>query len=158
MRTSSRVAAETDTEYKGEFRYVFFTPLGRYGETVRFYRDVLAFPIAGGFASGTYFDCGSGVIEIIDGSRGGELRDRMLRGADDYEPARGGWLLIEVPDIEATHKLLRDAGVDVLDPPHDQPWGFRHLRTQDPSGNTLSFFTRLPGWEAHHGLPQATDS
>ena len=140
------------TEYQGEFRYVFFTPDGLYDETCRFYREVLGFPVAGGFAYGTYFDCGSGLVEVIDGALAGDLKHRMVRGAAGYEPPRGGWLLIEVLDLNATHKQLRDAAADILEPPADQPWRFRHLTALDPSGNTLSFFTRLPGWEEHHAL------
>jgi len=34
---------------------------------------------------------------------------------------------------------LRDAGVEVLDEPTDQPWGVRDCAVRDPSGNVIRF-------------------
>ena len=140
----------TDTGSRGEFRYVFFSQPGLYGQTVAFYNETLGFPRVGGFEHGTYIGCGGGIIEIIDPAVPSELQQQLLRGGSAYAPPRGGFLLIEVDDVEEAHQRLIKADVTVLVEPTDYPWRFRTLTVLDPSGNLVSLFTRLPGWEAHH--------
>ena len=141
-----------DSEYLGEFYYAFYPPRGLYAETVRFYRDVCGFPVVGPRdANGAaYIECGGGRFEIRNGDQYTMGKTFMLRGAADYQPSRGGLLEIEVEDVDALHQRLQAAGANIIFPPADQPWRSRHFVTNDPSGNVLSFFTRLPGWEQRH--------
>lgn len=40
-------------------------------------------------------------------------------------------------NLDALFATLRDAGVEVLDEPTDQPWGVRDCAVRDPSGNVI---------------------
>jgi uncharacterized glyoxalase superfamily protein PhnB len=48
-------------------------------------------------------------------------------------------LYVWVDDVDAAHRALRDAAVDVA-PPEDQPWG-REFGVRDPDGNRLRIAT-----------------
>lgn len=143
-------ALTEETRFRGEFRYVFFASPGRYEKTVAFYCETLGFPKVGGFEHGTYVGCGAGVIEIIDPVLPTEFQRQLLRGAASYAPPRGGFLLIEVEDLEETHRRLVEANETILVEPTDYPWRFRTLTALDASANLVSLFVRLPGWEEHH--------
>ncbi len=141
-------------DYRAEFRYVFYAAPGRYDETVRFYHETLEFPIVGGFTNGTYIQCGVAIVEIIDGAVVDDFQRKMMHGASAYSPPRGGFLVIEVSDLEGTYRHLQDANATILIEPTDYSWRFRQITALDPSGNLLSLFCRLPGWEAHHANAQ----
>jgi lactoylglutathione lyase len=40
-------------------------------------------------------------------------------------------------DVDAEHRRLAAAGVEVLAPPTDRPWGERTLHVADPDGNVV---------------------
>jgi lactoylglutathione lyase len=42
-----------------------------------------------------------------------------------------------VDDVDSEHERLRAAGVRVLAPPTDRPWGERTLHVADPDGNVV---------------------
>lgn len=44
---------------------------------------------------------------------------------------------LEVPDLEAAHARLVQAGREVLVPPRDAPWGGRLLLVRDPGGQVV---------------------
>jgi catechol 2,3-dioxygenase-like lactoylglutathione lyase family enzyme len=64
-------------------------------------------------------------------------------GMEEDEPvgADGIELVIRVPDVDATHARLADAGVAFDGPPADMPWGARHAWLRDPSGYRLSIWS-----------------
>lgn len=47
---------------------------------------------------------------------------------------RGFWLGIDVADADAECARLRAAGVEIVSPPEDKPWGERHCVVRDPNG------------------------
>lgn len=47
---------------------------------------------------------------------------------------RGFWLGIDVADADAECARLRAAGVEIVQPPEDKPWGERHCVVRDPNG------------------------
>jgi len=47
----------------------------------------------------------------------------------------GLWL--QVRDVDDEHERLAAAGVDVVEPPVDKPWGLREARVRDPDGLLL---------------------
>lgn len=49
-------------------------------------------------------------------------------------------LYIEAPDLEDLHERLRAAGVPILDPLADRPWGQAEFTIEDPDGTWLSFW------------------
>ena len=131
--------------YRGEFRYVFYAPQAKYEATLLFYRDVLQFPVIGGFSHGKFFQASTGVIEVIAELWPDRLRYMLLDPKERYEPPRGGFLLIEVEDLSGLYQTVVDAGVELMQEPKDWPWLFRDFKVKDPCGNVLCFFCRLPG-------------
>ena len=141
--------------YRGEFRYVFYAPTPKYEATVDFYSRLLEFPVVGGFGDasspgqGVYLKASVGVLEVIR-SEGSDLRDMLLERGQEFRPPTGGFLMIEVNDVDALHRRVAERGAEILQPPRDWPWKFRDFKTADPCGNILCLFSRLPGWESHH--------
>jgi uncharacterized glyoxalase superfamily protein PhnB len=56
--------------------------------------------------------------------------------------ASAGSLYIEAADLAGFHSRLQAAGVRIVDPLADRPWGQAEFTVEDPEGNWLSF------WEA----------
>jgi len=145
-------------DYQGEFRYVFFAGRDYYESTLVFYGDNLGLPVVGGFgergargfSDGTYFQASVGVIEVIAGDDDG-LQELLTGSTDSYVGPAGGFLLIEVPDVDELAASVERSGVRILQGLADWPWQFRDFRVEDPCGNVLRFFSRLPGWEQWHG-------
>ena len=145
--------------YRGEFRYVFYTGPEHYEGTVAFYAESLGLPVVGGFgerrdrgySNGTYFQASVGVIEVISGGGDDDLRPILTGAVEPYSAPRGGFLLIEVPDVDALAASVQDSGVSLLQAARDWPWQFRDFKVCDPCGNVVCCFSRLPGWEAFHG-------
>jgi len=90
----------------------------------RFYRDTLGLAVHREFGPpddpGLVFFLGGGYLEVSG------------RG-----PARGQhglavWL--QVRDVDAEHRRLRDAGVPVLREPRREPWGLVEAWVEDPDG------------------------
>ena len=55
---------------------------------------------------------------------------------------RGFWLNLDVADADAEHARLVVAGVDVVAPPTDKPWGDRQFVIRDPNGVLISIAHR----------------
>ena len=97
-----------------------------------FYRDTLGMPVA--FESEEI-----GWAELaIEGSS-----LALERVADDDEEGRSmvGRFLgvsLEVADVEAVYKTLRERGVTFSGPPARQPWGGTLAHFEDPEGNVLT--------------------
>lgn len=51
-------------------------------------------------------------------------------------------LYMEAEDLEALHHGLLDAGVPIIDPLADRPWGQAEFTVADPSGNWLTFWKK----------------
>jgi lactoylglutathione lyase len=56
---------------------------------------------------------------------------------DDSVPWPQGELAFFVDDVDAECERLAEAGVRVLAPPTDRPWGERTLHPADPDGNVV---------------------
>lgn len=102
-----------------------------------FYADLLGFPIDESWddpdGRGTLFRATSGgVIEIVEDS-------------PDHpcEPVCGVTVALEVADVDATYARVRDAGVPIVEPIGDRPWGHRNFEIRDPNGLGIVFFTSL---------------
>ena len=75
---------------------------------------------AGGRVTGVVYFLGGGFLEVS-----GE-------GAAAAPPPLALWL--QVRDVDAEHRALEAAGVEVLEPPADRPWGLREMWIADPDG------------------------
>ena len=50
-------------------------------------------------------------------------------------------MLIEVDDVDGWHTRLKEKGLEMDQPPTDQPWGHRDLALEDPNGLRLVLFS-----------------
>jgi hypothetical protein len=53
--------------------------------------------------------------------------------------------------VDALSRCVERARVPLLQEVRDWPWLFRDFKVQDPCGNVVCCFSRLPGWEVFHG-------
>jgi catechol 2,3-dioxygenase-like lactoylglutathione lyase family enzyme len=67
-----------------------------------------------------------------DGSHQISLMTRDLTAA--MNPA----LSLEVDDVDAAHQAALDAGLDIVHPLTDEPWGVRRFFFADPAGNVVN--------------------
>jgi predicted enzyme related to lactoylglutathione lyase len=96
-----------------------------FGAGVAWYRDVLGLPIYreyghGGRVTGVVFFLGGGFLELVSGN--------------SPVGATGAALWLQVRSVHDEHDRLAAAGVEVLSPPVDEPWGLRECWVADPDG------------------------
>jgi lactoylglutathione lyase len=114
------------------YAIVFVSDLER---SIRFYRDVIGVPFR--FASENYAEFAT------EGSKFGlyarsHLPELIGREAPSGEaPWPQGEIAFFVDDPDSEHERLTRAGVKVLAPPTDRPWGERTLHVADPDGNVI---------------------
>ena len=145
--------------YRGEFRFVFYTGDDLYKATLTFYAQSLGLPVIGGFgewdgqgySDGTYYGVSAGVIEVICGGGADDLRPILTGTVEPYAAPRGGFLLVEVPDVDALAASVERSGVAFFKKRVIGHGYFATLKVRDPCGNIVCCFSRLPGWEALHG-------
>ena len=60
-------------------------------------------------------------------------------------PAAGGSVQLAFPtnEVDQWAERLRLAGVEILEPPTDQPWGHRTVFASDPDGNLIEFYASV---------------
>jgi catechol 2,3-dioxygenase-like lactoylglutathione lyase family enzyme len=116
----------------------------RYDEAVRFYGEILGFPVASAWdrpgARGCVFDLGGGLrLEILDAV--GQKQPLRLGPADDR-----CHVVVEVEDLDATRARL-----PIVTPePVATSWGARLFQLRDPDGVAVWF---LQWSEAGRGPP-----
>lgn len=64
-------------------------------------------------------------------------------GALAYELGQGTLFMLYVPDVEEAFVRAINAGVTVIYPPTDQPWGDRAARVADPHGYRWTLAQRV---------------
>ncbi len=88
----------------------------------RFYRDTLGLAVYREFgtpdAPGVVYFLGNGLLEVSGRATG--------------RPGQGLALWLQVRDVHAEHRRLRDAGVRILREPRVEPWGPVELWIADP--------------------------
>ena len=103
--------------------------------SIRFYRDVLGLPFR--FANESYaeFATEGARFSLYARSRLPELIGREAPAGEAPWPQ--GEVAFFVDDVDQEHARLVRAGVRVLTPPTDRPWGERTLHLADPDGNVV---------------------
>ena len=97
-----------------------------YQRSVAFYRDDLGLAIAREYSGGTIFHAGQSLIEIA-GHGGGPPGPTQFPGA----------LWLQVRDLAAIEKQLRERGLDIAREARREPWGLLEMHVTDPDGLTL---------------------
>jgi predicted enzyme related to lactoylglutathione lyase len=92
--------------------------------SLRFYAENLGLHVyrewGSGSTRGVVFFLGGGFLELSSSSRTGTSESIGL------------WL--QVRDVDAVGLELEEAGVDIMEPPTDKPWGLREMQIRDPDG------------------------
>ena len=110
--------------------------------SIAFYRDVIGLPFK--FANDTYAEFAT------EGAKFALYARARLPELIGREPPPGGspWAHGEVAflveDVDVEHERLVAAGVEVVAPPTDRPWGERTLHLADPDGHLVEL-TRPKG-------------
>ena len=89
--------------------------------SLAFYRDVLGLAVYREFPGGTVFFFGGGFLEVSGRREPGDADDAVR-------------LWLQVRDLDAVHRELRDRGVTVLREPRREPWGLDEMWVADPDG------------------------
>ena len=103
--------------------------------SIRFYRDVIGLPFK--FANESYGEFATEGAKFALFARS-HLPELIGRSAPPGEaPWPQGEVAFMVEDVDSEHERLLAAGVPVLAPPTDRPWGERTLHVADPDGNVV---------------------
>jgi catechol 2,3-dioxygenase-like lactoylglutathione lyase family enzyme len=96
--------------------------------SVAFY-DVLGLPLAYGGSEADFTSYRVGPSSFLN-----------LQLDPTWRPPDRVWgrVIIWVPDVDAAHRRLLDAGVVPDFEPRDAPWGERYFHVRDPSGHEVS--------------------
>ncbi|WP_119729994.1 VOC family protein [Thermomonospora amylolytica] len=90
----------------------------------RFYREVLGLAVHREFGPpdepGVVYFLGQGLLEVS--------------GRSDGTPPGPVMIWLQVRDVAAEHRRLREAGVTVLREPRQEPWGLVEMWIADPDG------------------------
>jgi lactoylglutathione lyase len=103
--------------------------------SITFYRDLIGLPFR--FAVEGYAEFATEGAKFSLFARSG-LQELIGREAPAGEvPWPQGEVAFFVDDVDGEHERLAAAGVRVLAPPTDRPWGERTLHVADPDGNVV---------------------
>ncbi len=102
--------------------------------SINFYRDVLGFDLA--WSWGEPPDIAAVCRDSIE---------IMLIQRAGAKPAGAAPISLGASGIDPYYTALLDAGVTVVVPIGDRPYGMRDFRIADPSGNELSFGEAIAG-------------
>ena len=120
-------------------------------QTVAWYRDVLGFRNGGAWGEG---DEWFGIADVGDGlgfhfKSAGASMPRLDPALTPETAKLDAYVRVPADTIHPLHAALSKAGVRVLAPPREQPWGQRELLVQDPDGHVLCFGGDIAGeWPA----------
>ncbi|MDL9945046.1 VOC family protein [Gordonia sp. ABSL11-1] len=90
-----------------------------------FYRDRLGLAVAREYPGGMVFHAGNGLIEVP-----GHM-------SEDATSSAGAVLWLQVRDMGAAEKELREAGVDIVREARTEPWGLIEMHVADPDHRTI---------------------
>ncbi len=92
--------------------------------SLRFYSEILGLHVYREWGSGA----GRGVVFFLGG---GFLE---LSGASPMPTSGNVGLWLQVRDVDAVERELKEAGAEIVEGPANKPWGLREMTVQDPDG------------------------
>lgn len=103
-----------------------------------FYRDLFGFPVDSEAETTLAFRAGGVILSL-------RQRTRPYDGRGVRPDVPGVQLAFRVrPDeVEPCYRQLLSQGVEILDPPTDQPRGHRTVYFADPEGNILEVYAEI---------------
>ncbi|MDP6699483.1 MAG: VOC family protein [Candidatus Latescibacteria bacterium] len=103
-----------------------------------FYRDLFDFPIAAESATGLTFQAGAVKLSL-------RLRTRGYDGQGTRSELPGVQLafLVAPDEVVPCYEQLVAKGIEILEPPTDQPRGHRTVYFADPEGNMLEIYAEI---------------
>ncbi len=122
-----------------QFRFGYFT--AAYEATIAFYRDDLGLNVVEAWDRdpndrGTLFQAASGIIEVLARPSAGASTPLW-----DDRPPQGAFMVIQVPDVDATYRAITRRGLSVQESLSTKPWGHRSFCLREPNGLTLYIFS-----------------
>ena len=105
-----------------------------FGESYRFYRDVLGLETTYGGEDGPYASFGTEPATLSIFAREGQSETVHLRPAGD-----GSVVPLEVDDVDAAAQRL-----GLGEPVSRTDWGIRVTYVRDPAGNLLELYAQIP--------------
>ena len=82
-----------------------------------------------------YREWGSGPTKGVVFFLGGGFLE--LSGSSNATSSEKVSLWLQVRDVDAVGRKLKNAGAEIIEAPVDKPWGLREMRIQDPDGVRL---------------------
>ncbi|MPZ53108.1 MAG: hypothetical protein GEU79_10330 [Acidimicrobiia bacterium] len=114
------------------------------GEALDFYRDKLGFKLEQGEVDegnlAVSFDHSRMMLEQGSTSFYGDSYNSAIKERIGNQSPNS--LYLQSSDVDALYHRYQEAGVKIIDPIGDRPWGQREFTIEDPSGNWLSFWQR----------------
>ena len=103
-----------------------------------FYRDLFAFPVDSESDTGLAFRAGSVLFALRKRTRGYDGS-----GVRAELPGVQVAFLVSPEEVDLCYKQLVEKGVEILEPPTDQPRGHRTVYFSDPEGNMLEIYAEI---------------
>ena len=78
----------------------------------------------------------------------------------EFENATSGsgiWIGLDVADADAEYEMLKQKGLEIVQPPTDQPWGERTIVVRDPDGVLVYLAHKIPvaeSFKKEHGIAE----
>jgi catechol 2,3-dioxygenase-like lactoylglutathione lyase family enzyme len=103
-----------------------------------FYRELFTFPTDSESDTGLAFHAGSVLFAL-------RKRTRMYDGSGVRRELPGVQIafLVSPDEVELCYNQLVEMGVEILEPPTDQPRGHRTVYFSDPEGNMLEIYAEI---------------
>lgn len=103
-----------------------------------FYRQLFAFPVDSETETSLTFRAGSLLFSLRQ-----RTRPYDGRGVRADLPGVQIAFLVAPEEVEICYSQLVEMGVEILDPPADQPRGHRTVYFADPEGNMLEIYAEI---------------
>lgn len=129
---------------------IVIIPRERLAAARRFYEQVLGLKLLFGSTWFVGFDLGGGGAPTL--ALMAHDHPSSPPGPDTFD-GKGVLLTIQVGDARAFHERVRAAGVEIVHPLTDEPWGQRRFMIRDPAGTSIDVVEQIepaPGfWDPY---------